>query len=228
MKIYMIRHGATKGNKEHRYIGVTDEPLLPEEKQLLAKKTLPSVARVYVSPKKRCLETAAILYPDCQPIVKERLTECDFGEFENCNYEELNGNPFYQKFIDSMGMSGFPQGEDRMTFQKRVVSGFLEIMEKERSHKNEDIAFVVHGGTIMAILDFCQRSSEAAVPFYGLGNCDSRLSWQGVFGHGKTSHLFYKWQVGNGEGYMADVVWREEGDGFHLENIGGLPWKGEC
>ena len=186
MKIYMIRHGATKGNKEHRYIGVTDEPLLPEEKQLLAKKNLPSVARVYVSPKKRCLETAAVLYPDCQPIVKESLTECDFGEFENCNYEELNGNPFYQRFIDSMGMSGFPQGEDRMTFQKRVVSGFLEIMEKERSHKNEDIAF------------------------------------------GKTSHLFYKWQVGTGEGYMADVVWREEGDGFDLENIGGLPWKREC
>ena len=40
MKVYMIRHGATKGNKEHRYVGVTDELLLQESKQLLEKKTV--------------------------------------------------------------------------------------------------------------------------------------------------------------------------------------------
>lgn len=209
MKIYMIRHGATKGNKEHRYVGITEEPLLQEAKLLLAENRRPPVARVYASPRKRCLETAAVLYPDCQPIVRESLAECDFGEFEYCNYEELNGNPFYQKFIDSMGMSGFPQGEDRMAFQKRVVSGFLKIMHEERSHKNEDIAFVVHGGTIMAILDFCQRA--------GAG-CGSSLSWRDVFETGKASPLFYKWQAGNGEGYMADVAW-EEKNCFSLKNI---------
>jgi len=201
MKIYLIRHGATKGNKEHRYVGVTDEPLLQEEKRILAKKNLLPVARVYTSPRKRCLETAAILYPDCFPIVKESLSECDFGEFEYCNYEELNGNPFYQRFIDSMGMSGFPKGEDRLTFQKRVVSGFLEIMEEEKLHKEEDIAFVVHGGTIMAILDFCQRIEN--------GSKCQKEEYQFC--------AFYHWQVGNGEGYMAEVVWEETG--FHLKNV---------
>ncbi len=223
MKMYMIRHGATKGNKEHRYVGVTDEPLLWEAKQILMKKNFLSVARVYASPRKRCLETAAILYPDCVPIVKDSLSECDFGEFEYCNYEELNGNLFYQEFIDSMGMSGFPKGESRLDFQKRVVSGFLKIMEKEKIHKGEDIAFVVHGGTIMAILDFCQRIENCLkcqrkeCQFYGISRIDMDSFNMEFPCLRETSTLFYQWQVGNGEGYVAEVVWKE--DGFCLKNI---------
>ena len=64
MKIYFIRHGATKGNREHRYVGTTDEPLLQEEIPTLQSKKMPPAARVYTSPKKRCIETAAILYPE--------------------------------------------------------------------------------------------------------------------------------------------------------------------
>ena len=30
MRIYLIRHGVTKGNLEHRYVGSTEEVLLPE------------------------------------------------------------------------------------------------------------------------------------------------------------------------------------------------------
>ena len=29
-KIVLIRHGMTQGNQEHRYVGTTDEGLLPE------------------------------------------------------------------------------------------------------------------------------------------------------------------------------------------------------
>ena len=29
-KIVLIRHGMTQGNKEYRYVGTTDEGLLPE------------------------------------------------------------------------------------------------------------------------------------------------------------------------------------------------------
>ena len=210
MKVYMIRHGATKGNKEHRYVGVTDELLLQESKQLLEKKQLPSVARVYASPRKRCLETAAILYPGCQPIIKESLAECDFGEFEYWNYEELNGNPYYQKFIDSMGRSGFPKGEDRDSFQKRVVKGFSGIMEEEKHTQNEDIAFVVHGGTIMAVLDFyCGTYGRQAAEYCQDNNGKDM----------RDSAEFYKWQVENGEGYMFYVGWEKEREGFLLKNL---------
>lgn len=37
----------------------------------------------------------------------EELAECDFGEFENKNYKELEGNPHYQEWIDSNGTLPF-------------------------------------------------------------------------------------------------------------------------
>jgi alpha-ribazole phosphatase len=190
MKIYIIRHGATKGNREHRYVGVTDEPLLPEEKKELQSRRMPPVARVYSSPRKRCVETAQICYPKKQLEIVEEFAECDFGIFEYRNYEELNGNPDYQRFIDSMGKSGFPGGEDREVFQKRCLQGLEKIMKRERRHQ-EDIAFVVHGGTIMALLD----------------------------GYSRPHGDYYNWQVENGAGYEAEVLWEESDSNFYLENI---------
>ena len=54
LKLYMIRHGKTYGNTQGRYIGTTDEPLLPEEAADLNKYELGSVARVYSNPRKSC------------------------------------------------------------------------------------------------------------------------------------------------------------------------------
>ena len=59
----------TKGNQEHRYVGTTDEGLLPEEKERLQARAAdmdfhPSV--VFVSPARRCRETAACLFPGLQ------------------------------------------------------------------------------------------------------------------------------------------------------------------
>ena len=61
IKIAMIRHGKTYGNTLGRYIGVTDEPLCEEGKKELEHKTMDTVELLFVSPLKRCLETADIL-----------------------------------------------------------------------------------------------------------------------------------------------------------------------
>ena len=61
LKIWLIRHGMTEGNRYQRYIGVTDEPLCEEGRELLGKFTYPKPQAVFVSPLKRCLETATIL-----------------------------------------------------------------------------------------------------------------------------------------------------------------------
>lgn len=65
MKILLIRHGMTKGNAEHRYVGSTDEGLLPEERErllTLAKTGRYKADKVLVSPMRRCIETAEILF----------------------------------------------------------------------------------------------------------------------------------------------------------------------
>ena len=63
-ELILIRHGKTAGNLLGRYIGSrTDEPLCDEGREGLAGKQLPEVERLYVSPMKRCVETAEILWP---------------------------------------------------------------------------------------------------------------------------------------------------------------------
>ncbi len=186
MQLYMIRHGATKGNLEHRYVGSTDEGILEEEKEKLLRKKLPQTEELYVSPMLRCMETAALLYPKKRQQVVKDFRECDFGEFEYKNYEELNGNPAYQRFIDSYGESGFPGGETKKDFQKRCVRAFekvIELLYRKQKEQEKIVAFVVHGGTIMSLLDA-----------YSVPHQD-----------------YFSWQVKHGEGFKMNVERGEHG-----------------
>ena len=96
MRWFLIRHGKTQGNLEHRYIGNrTDEPLCEQGIAELKTKHYPMVQRVFVSPMKRCLETAALLYPGVPVDVVDDFRECDFGDFEN--YIDVWYNSLYYK-----------------------------------------------------------------------------------------------------------------------------------
>ena len=151
MKWLLIRHGQTQGNREHRYIGCrTDEPLCPEGIAALQEKSYPPAAKVYVSPLMRCLETASLLYPGVPMEVVEDFRECDFGDWENKNYAELNGSADYQAWIDSEGEIPFPGGESRAEFAARCVRAFDELLTR---NLQEDCAIIAHGGTIMAIME---------------------------------------------------------------------------
>ena len=151
MKWILIRHGQTQGNIEHRYIGCrTDEPLCAQGVERLKEKEYPAVRRVFVSPMKRCRETAELIYPGVQVEVIDDFRECDFGEFENKNYADLNGRADYQAWIDSNGEMPFPDGERRAEFAARCVKAFDELMKRDLK---EDCAIIAHGGTIMAVME---------------------------------------------------------------------------
>lgn len=179
MKLYFIRHGKTKGNEEGRYIGTTNESLSAKGKEELKIFDYPKVAYIYVSPMKRCIETAEIIYPGQDKIICEDLRETDFGIFEGKNYKELNGNLQYQAWLDSNGTLPFPDGESREQFTKRCVKQFETIIENHiQKDRQGDIAIIVHGGTIMAILE------QFALP--------------------KKS--YYDWQIKNGEMLAVKLV----------------------
>ncbi|MBE6050700.1 MAG: histidine phosphatase family protein [Clostridium sp.] len=177
MKVLLIRHSKTKGNLEKRYIGTTDESLIEEGINLAKSKSFPKVQVVYASPLKRCIETAKIVYKDLEPVIYDGLRECDFGEFENKNYKELSGNANYQKWIDSNGKLPFPGGEDVESFKERCVNSFMEVIDNMIERKIDTGALVVHGGTIMAILD--------------------KFS--------KDERTYYDFQVKNCEGYVIEI-----------------------
>lgn len=197
MNLFLIRHGRTKGNLEHRYVGKTDESILSEERERLRKKRkilmkLLADRRtvIYVSPMKRCLETMKALFGqnigDSDVHVEPAFREMDFGTFEYKNYQELDADPktaaAYQTYIDSGGETAFPGGESKAEFEARV-SGAAEVILNEyvaESDQNEDLnlVFLAHGGTIMAIMD--------------------RLS--------EPHRDYFCWNRKPGEGYMAGIL----------------------
>ena len=177
IKLWLIRHGKTEGNKLARYIGTTDEPLCQEGIEFLKKMDYPKVQEIYVSPLRRCVQTAAILFPGEPVHIIEELSECDFGEFENKNYKELDGNADYQAWVDSNGMLPFPGGESREEFRNRNLRGFEKVVTScIRSHVTE-VALVVHGGTIMNIMEE----------------------------YTDIQKQFYEWHVKNGGGYEVEL-----------------------
>ena len=201
VKITWIRHGMTRANEEHRYLGKTDEPLSEKGIRFLQEKKKKSFFNapefLYASPMKRCVQTAEILFRR-KPVLIPEWKEMDFGQFEGKNYEELKDNPDYQKWIDSNGTLPFPGGEPREQFIRRSMEGFDWMMSDIliKSEKNTRIqngtetqdlknnceteipvVAVVHGGTIMAVL--------------------SSL----------TGGEYFDFQVKNGEGYETVLEW---------------------
>ena len=166
MKWVLIRHGKTQGNLERRYIGSrTDEPLCAQGADELRQRQYPPVGRVFASPMKRCLETAAIVYPGVPVEIVPDFRECDFGDFENHNYAELNGRADYQAWIDSGGELPFPNGESRAQFASRCVAAFEQIRCQPC-----DCAMIAHGGTVMAIMEQHARPGGSYFDFQ-LPNC---------------------------------------------------------
>ena len=189
-ELILIRHGKTAGNLLGRYIGSrTDEPLCDEGREGLAGKQLPEVERLYVSPMKRCVETAEILWPGFDRKKMQKVTdlrECDFGDFENKNYKELSGNGDYQAWIDSNGTLPFPNGESMDAFKSRCLEAFARIVEDVSGAEQEWIAsgkteifragIVVHGGTIMAILEQYGYPKAAYFDYQVKNGCGYRLT----------------------------------------------------
>ena len=185
LKLLLIRHGETAGNKLKRYIGKrTDESLCREGMDELEKLDYPSVQAVYTSPMLRCTQTAGILFPGKKLNIIDELAECDFGEFENKNYMELSGNELYQAWVDSGGLLPFPGGESREEFKHRNVIGFQRAVNGCIRDGLSMAALVVHGGTIMNVME--EYADE--------------------------ERSFYDWHVKNGKGYEVEIdpqLWKK-------------------
>lgn len=184
MKLVLIRHGMTLGNEKKRYIGITDEDLSEQGKvqvgklqeQLLLDGITEETGKkmyVVVSPMKRCKQTAELLNlwknedesedRNIEMAVDDRLRECDFGLFENKNYRELKEEPLYQKWIDSNGTMDFPEGDNIVKWKERCVQAFSFHVKKAEEQGCEQIVFVIHGGSIMAIME---RFDEEGKGYY--------------------------------------------------------------
>ena len=147
MKLYLIRHGATRANLEHLYCGSTDLPLSAEGAEALrALRYDTPKARYLTSGMRRANETMEILFPGQAYERDSRFREVDFGIFEMKSYEMLKNDPAYLAWITGDNEKNIPpQGESGEMFRARVLTA-LETLR-------EDTVLITHGGVIAAIME---------------------------------------------------------------------------
>ena len=198
MQVYLFRHGQTPGNAEHRYLGVTDEPL-SELGIETAKKagSDPTVQEVLVSPLKRTQMTAAILFPNGRQRVCCSFREMDFGDFEGRSAQEMEKDADFRYWVEQTRCMGpCPHGDATVVFQHRVAAAFRREVEKALAAGQDSLYLVVHGGVVMTVL---YRFARPQAPFYD-------------------------WPLDNCQGYCGEAVMGP--DGLELRNIRHLPRVG--
>ena len=225
IELYLIRHGATKANREHRYLGRTEEPLSKEGREALKafqrQGLYPdpaSLQALFVSPMERCRETAELLFGDCEKHVIPEFREMDFGLFEGKNYQDLQGNAQYQAWIDSNGTLPFPEGESREDFITRCRSGFeemlrmvtAEVIGRNEEEKNAENDRNVRNQKKLEKQGNIEKQQNAGKQ----KNRDESLKIAAVVHGGTimavcssfTNGEYFDFQIGNGEGYRCKVT----------------------
>jgi alpha-ribazole phosphatase len=106
---------------------------------------LGAVDHLVISPARRCVQTAAALWPEAKPVQNPELWEQDFGAWEGVAYGDLP---------DLGALSGAalaahrpPQGESFLDLYTRVSPIFQSLAQR-----GGRVALVVHAGVIRAAL----------------------------------------------------------------------------
>ena len=176
MQIYLLRHGQTEYNAQHRYQGQQDIPLSAAGRaQLRPAGFMPDV--VYVSPLIRARQTAEIFFPGCPQIIVQDLREMCFGSFEGRNYVEMEHDPDYQAWVAANCESSCPDGERKDEFSDRICKTFAALVDKALADGEDMLVILAHGGTQMAALE------RYALP----------------------QRSYYKWCGPNAGGYVLDA-----------------------
>ena len=151
MKLTLIRHGITHGNKYCLYYGATDLPLLEEGIAELRQRKLthiyPEAPLYYTSPLQRTQQTLRELYGEVPFTVVEGFREMNFGDFEMRTVEDLKQDPAFLAWSDSMSEACCPNGESFAGVQRRALAAMAPILAA-----GEDAVCVIHGGVIACMM----------------------------------------------------------------------------
>ena len=134
----------TNGNRDKKYIGWTDEPIIMGMK---TNKITYETKQIIGSDLIRCKQTADQLFSRVPYTGSENFRECSFGDWEQKTYNELKEDPQYRNWLDDPRQVTPPNGESMETMESRVLPAFLETVERL-----EQPIIVTHGGPIRFLL----------------------------------------------------------------------------
>lgn len=149
--IALFRHGLTEANKNRAYLGWSDSPLCPIEKEKI-QRPMAEYECLFSSDLDRCLETSSIMFPGCDPQILYELREMNFGEWEGKTYEDLQGDADYQKWLAEPNLFKPPNGESFSEFLIRIERGWEEVVKRLSESNMKKVAMMTHGGVIRALL----------------------------------------------------------------------------
>lgn len=189
-KIYLVRHGKIDYGKEKKFIGITDLPLSKtgiEQAEVIRDFFADiNLDKAFVSPLKRCRETAEIILSDknVERVIVPQFSEINLGEWDNQFIKYIKEN--FPKQFEERGqhIDEFvpPGGESFRHLQQRVIPIFDSIKNSVLGN----ILIVAHAGVNRVIL-----GNLLGVPLrnifdieqpYGCVNelkwCESEHEWQ--------------------------------------------------
>lgn len=154
MKIYLIRHGETKMNRQKRFYGELDVPISSTgrvQAETLKQKLafLSKDLSVYTSGLQRSIVTAEIVFPHKKLIKDHRCNEKSFGLWEGLTAQEIE-EAFPKEWwawINAPFSYTPPEAERFADFAKRVQEAFESLVANQ-----QDSVLVCHLGVLRVLL----------------------------------------------------------------------------
>lgn len=156
-EFWLIRHATTQTMLEG-ISGRSDVELSEQgqdEARLLANRIADCEARkVYVSPIRRALQTAAPLRAklDCPLEPLAALAELDYGRWTGQSFDTLREDRTWQRFNSFRSGTVIPGGEHMLEVQARALRALVSL---QAAHAGERVLLVTHADVVRAILLHC-------------------------------------------------------------------------
>ncbi|MFB7138845.1 histidine phosphatase family protein [Gottfriedia sp. NPDC056225] len=190
MRIILIRHTESIGNKQKVYAGKTDFDLT-EAGLLQMKKVVSQLSKMidstsnytlYSSPLRRCkaLSEEIEMLTGVSQKIDSRIHETNFGLFEGKSYAELLKEvpEIVEKWNKDLINFQIPNGESLKQCADRVNEFVREMIAL-----NEDIIVVTHGGIMkLLLLNFLHLDLSQFWKFYTSNGCIIEIEYNDDFG----------------------------------------------
>ncbi|MDO8615660.1 MAG: histidine phosphatase family protein [Dehalococcoidia bacterium] len=174
MRLLLLRHAESLGNREFRLQGRRDFPLTERGRQqaraLAGRLASAGLTTVYTSPIGRARETARILAgaAGVRPRREPRVQEYDFGEaLSGLTWQEIREqHPEIVAALlnDDSEFPRYPGEEGRAAFRDRVCPAIREIAERHAA--DQAVAIVTHAGPIVVfVIELLGRKYSRPIPF---------------------------------------------------------------
>ena len=176
VKLILVRHGFSQGNKDGKFTGHLDVPLVDvglTQAELVSNYILANykVDGIYSSPMSRAAETVRKVADTLNlPIVLvQDLIELNGGDWEGVTFEDIakRDPEFFNHWCEHKGTVRCPNGESMEDAGRRAYKALTEICE---NNDGKTLVIASHGGVIRSLqclfygIDLSNFNSTAWMP----------------------------------------------------------------